>query len=97
MQSQHCSLDGSAGRNLARKHGLSEADLSYFVTEAGLQEYEDMGTYKITCTDLFNSETHEYRYKNTYIKQMIIYDIVIQTHSTYLCVLGSGIMVSLTT
>jgi len=52
--SHHCLLSGNAAYNMARKHRLPEADLSYFVTEDALREFEEMSNYNNTLEELFN-------------------------------------------
>jgi len=54
--SHHCLLSGNAAYNMAKKHNLPEADLSYFVTEDALREYEEMGNYNNTLDELFNCD-----------------------------------------
>ena len=41
---------------MAKKHDLPEANLSYFVTEDALREYEEMGNYNNTLDELFNCD-----------------------------------------
>jgi len=47
-------MNGNAALELARKHGLPEADIDYFVTEYARAEFENYGQYENSVQDLFN-------------------------------------------